>query len=444
MTILSNTTGLSIGSHIKVRVECDSKVSDKCRNQYEMPHKDTVLFRANHSGKIICIHCSRASVGTKQAVVNPNCSFDESLLSTLDSEAKAYLLGWFASVGVIGDDGQSITIETNRTEEACIQQLRDIVCPEIPVIHKSSNDELLSVTFTSKQMTSDVCAHLQLKDVASKSSSMVLPQFSTKTVALAFVRGFFDGEGSLVQRESCSPIVSLSCKSSQMLKSMAELVDVPHTVGEDLSTMQWSGVNALDFLGKIYDGSKYHHQSKYNKYMDLCVWCPAANNNTLGVRDDPMFTVSRTSPDAVIPSKSRASDSGYDLTVIKTVRAFNSVTTLYDTCIKVRPPPGFYMDVVPRSSLSKSGYMLANSVGIIDRAYVGSIMIALTKVDPNAPDIQLPFCGFQMIPRPIIHFQVVEVTADMLEDTGRGAGGFGSTEERAKNNGVFTPPNATN
>jgi dUTPase len=34
--------------------------------------------------------------------------------------------------------------------------------------------------------------------------------------------------------------------------------------------------------------------------------------------------------------------------------------------------------------------MMANSIGIIDPGYIGSIMIALTKVDESAPDIQLP------------------------------------------------------
>jgi hypothetical protein len=34
--------------------------------------------------------------------------------------------------------------------------------------------------------------------------------------------------------------------------------------------------------------------------------------------------------------------------------------------------------------------MLANCIGIIDRTYIGPIIVALRKVDKNAKDIELP------------------------------------------------------
>jgi dUTPase len=49
----------------------------------------------------------------------------------------------------------------------------------------------------------------------------------------------------------------------------------------------------------------------------------------------------------------------------------------------------------------------------------------LTKVDDTLPDIELPFRGFQLIVRKQYDVQVVEV--DVLDETTRGDGGFGST-----------------
>eukprot|EP01132_Coremiostelium_polycephalum_P003349 gene3349-4200_t len=422
MPILSNTSGLSLGSHTQVNVECDLKVSDKCRGQYEMAYKDTVTYRAKHDGKIVCVYCTRAST--------PDSMNDGEFMTNIDTEGKAYLLGWIACNGAVKqNESVSITVET--FDQSILNTLRDIVSPDISIVTKN-NSETVSITFNSNQMSADVARHLQISGDQTVNNS-TFPQFKTNALALAFIRGLFDGNlGSVFQGPSGSVGAILTCNTHEMVKKIGEIIDVPHALRLNKSAIEWSGVNTLDFLGKIYDGSTYHLTRKYNRYMDLCVWCPAAVGQDTGLdRDDPTFAVLRTSPDAVIPSKSRASDSGYDLTIVKTVKPFGPLTTLYDTCIKVRPPAGFYMDVVPRSSLSKSGYMIANCVGIIDRAYTGSIMIALVKVDPSAPDIQLPFCGFQMIPRPIVHFQVVEVTSDMLEDTGRGAGGFGSTEEKA-------------
>ena len=133
-------------------------------------------------------------------------------------------------------------------------------------------------------------------------------------------------------------------------------------------------------------------------------------------------------PDAVIPTKTHESDAGYDLTIIREEKKLLNNTTLFDTGIKVKVPLGYYVEVVPRSSLSKSGYMLANSVGIIDNSYTGNIFIALTKIDTEAPDIVLPFKCCQLIFRKQIYANMYVVNED-FEKTSRGDGGFGSTDK---------------
>lgn len=70
--------------------------------------------------------------------------------------------------------------------------------------------------------------------------------------------------------------------------------------------------------------------------------------------------------------------------------------------------------------------MLANSVGVIDADYRGDLLIALTKINEKAPDLQLPLKICQLIMRKREEFAMVEVEA--LDDTERGAGGFGSTD----------------
>ena len=134
-------------------------------------------------------------------------------------------------------------------------------------------------------------------------------------------------------------------------------------------------------------------------------------------------------PNAVIPTKAYPSDTGYDLTLIRvskdmSIPGFEQKIIMYDTGIAVCPPDGYYTEVVPRSSLSKTGYMLANSVGIIDASYRGSIKVVVTG-DNSLDDLSLPFKGFQLILRKLEEVEVVEV--DDLDDTVRGDGGFGST-----------------
>jgi dUTP pyrophosphatase len=103
----------------------------------------------------------------------------------------------------------------------------------------------------------------------------------------------------------------------------------------------------------------------------------------------------------------------------------DATMVLYDTGIAVQPPIGYYFELVGRSSISKTGYIVANSVGIIDASYTGSIKVALVKVWKEAQDIELPARLVQLIPRQFIHLEPKEVSE--FDGTKRADGGFGSS-----------------
>lgn len=140
------------------------------------------------------------------------------------------------------------------------------------------------------------------------------------------------------------------------------------------------------------------------------------------------FSVELCHPDAMIPTRSHATDSGYDLKLVDIKKRVGPVT-FYGTGVKVTPPPGFYFDLVARSSLSKTGHLLAIGVGIIDRDYTGEIIAPLLKVDPLAPDVTLPDRLVQLIPRAWHDMQPV-VVDQLPVKTARGDGSFGSTSEK--------------
>lgn len=141
---------------------------------------------------------------------------------------------------------------------------------------------------------------------------------------------------------------------------------------------------------------------------------------------DPLyFEFSKDDKNAFPPFKNYKTDSGYDLVLIKKVKNYGDVI-LYDTGIKVRPPKGYYFDLVPRSSIIKTGHMLANSVGIIDCTYTGTIKVPLVKIHKDIHDLDLPQRLVQLIPRKLTHLEIKEVE-DISNDTNRGDKGFGSS-----------------
>ena len=144
------------------------------------------------------------------------------------------------------------------------------------------------------------------------------------------------------------------------------------------------------------------------------------------------FNYMKERPDAIAPTKAHVTDSGFDLWLVNKISENNGVM-MYDTGIAVQPPHGFYFDLVGRSSISGTGHMLANNIGIIDQGYQGTIKVALVKTSPDVPDLQLPSKIVQLIPR-LWHHMIPVETAQFGATSLRGAGGFGSTDKSTLEN----------
>ncbi len=93
-------------------------------------------------------------------------------------------------------------------------------------------------------------------------------------------------------------------------------------------------------------------------------------------------------------------------------------------CLEV--PTGFAAFLFARSGLaSREGICLANSVGVIDSDYRGEVCVALRNLSPRPYTVQPGERIAQMAFLPVEH-AAVQVT-QVLSDTARGGGGFGST-----------------
>ena len=94
-------------------------------------------------------------------------------------------------------------------------------------------------------------------------------------------------------------------------------------------------------------------------------------------------------------------------------------------------PPGFEAQIRPRSGLAlKHGLSLVNAPGTIDSDYRGEIKIILINQGDEDFEISRGMRIAQMVIAPVLRVAVEPVTS--LDDTARGAGGFGSTGVAAK------------
>lgn len=131
---------------------------------------------------------------------------------------------------------------------------------------------------------------------------------------------------------------------------------------------------------------------------------------------------------AILPVRSHENDAGADLfacieneVVIKPHK-----TVKIPTGIAVQVPVGYYGAIYPRSGLSsKYGIRPANCVGVCDCGYTGEYIVALHN-DSEFPYTVKPNDKIaQLVISPYAKTDFVFV--DEIDETDRGAGGFGST-----------------
>lgn len=99
---------------------------------------------------------------------------------------------------------------------------------------------------------------------------------------------------------------------------------------------------------------------------------------------------------------------------------------LVPTGLRIEIPQGYEVQVRPRSGLAlKHGITLPNTPGTIDSDYRGPLGVIVLNAGQEVFDITHGERIAQLIVAPVV--QATFEAADILSDTDRGAGGFGST-----------------
>lgn len=420
-------------------IECESRFKKEEREKKEgylncecpVCHKKFHLKKyQKDKNKTHC--CSKKCMGkyrkkTYQGTNNPHrkYKYDENFFEIIDNDEKAWLLGWYASDGSVAKDGIA-TISIHNKDIDVLWAMQKILKTNIP-IKKRKNSNMVSISLNSKKIVEDIRKHLKIGKGKKplQLGELEIPQ----ELINHFVRGVFEGDGHITYNGQ--PRCGISAKSEKFLSYIGKNMGIPYHIYIDKKTKQYSleyyGNNCLDFLGKIYPdyycGPRMSR--KYDKYLDISGWQPGKSGGGCSINYG-ILKFMRTTDEAVLPKKAHATDTGYDLTIIKKIKNLTNNVILYDTGIRAECQPGMYLEIVGRSSISKTGYMLANNLGIIDSSYKGNLYVALLKVDPNAKELKLPYRIAQIIPKKVFPCEIVEVK-DFEEETEREDGGFGST-----------------
>lgn len=137
--------------------------------------------------------------------------------------------------------------------------------------------------------------------------------------------------------------------------------------------------------------------------------------------------IKRLDPTVELPHYAYQGDAGLDLRSSEDVTLSPFERRLISTGLAVAIPEGYAGFVQPRSGLAlKQGLSMANTPGLIDAHYRGELKIVAINLDPEH-DIVISRGDriAQLVIQKVPVIDLVEV--EDLDQTDRGAGGFGSS-----------------
>ena len=138
--------------------------------------------------------------------------------------------------------------------------------------------------------------------------------------------------------------------------------------------------------------------------------------------------IKKLNENAVIPSYGSEFAAGADLyaCIEKDIIIAPGETVMIGTGLAMELPVGYAGLIYARSGLAtKRGLAPANKVGVVDSDYRGEIIVALYNHSGTAQTVAKGERIAQLVIAPVIQVAFGEI--DNLDETKRGAGGFGST-----------------
>lgn len=203
------------------------------------------------------------------------CDFDKYYLDRIDTEEKAYFLGFMYADGY--------NQESNGTARIVLQ-LRDMdflnkLAKLLNHAKKASVTRLnqSQICFCSRHFTRRLA---ELGCIQNKSFKIIFPKWLLNTKFVRhFIRGYFDGDGCLYfNKELKKPVITIVstndfCKSLQQI-SKNELSIIPQKLethpNHITKRYRISGKNkCLTFLNWLYQDATIYMDRKYQKYLLL-------------------------------------------------------------------------------------------------------------------------------------------------------------------------------
>jgi hypothetical protein len=283
MVFISDVTELYRHSRKMVIVYCDFEASSECLGAVERKYNGVNNNMDRNNGKYICSKCSyKLRYINRETMHYKYKTLDDNLLFNINTDEKAYLLGWIASDGWFNKN--QVHIAVKNSDVTVLETLRDIVCKELPI--KDINKKTMKTfAICSKDISEDAQRYLGLAfplESYKKSHIVCFPNLQPELVWY-FVRGLMEGDGCICIEKKKYLFVSIASYSINMRLGLCKLSDKENIkCCHARLYVGWYGKNAARFLEKVYNNNRQDLvlTRKYKRYTLFKVLYPDAWKGT--------------------------------------------------------------------------------------------------------------------------------------------------------------------
>jgi hypothetical protein len=203
-------------------------------------------------------------------------SIDDNVLDVIDTQEKAYFLGFFYADGHNNTIKGTFSISLQKRDSYILDEFQKLFKTKRLLYHKVIDGrEYITLSITNRVISNKL---LELGINSNKTYSSKFPRYLDDDLIRHFIRGYLDGDGyiSLSQKRHCINLVGTYDMMDDMRRILQCELDHKsiHVVEEERSEKIYylkiyGGVNVERFLSYIYEDSSIHLRRKYKRYIAI-------------------------------------------------------------------------------------------------------------------------------------------------------------------------------
>lgn len=200
--------------------------------------------------------------------------FNENYFENIDTEEKAYWLGFLYADGAVGSSNNNIEVSLKSDDYLHLEKLKNSL--GYSADKTIYQDEIrCRFCFTNKKTKEDL---IKLGCTPKKSLTLVFPTENQvpNQFLYDFIRGYVDGDGSLMinTRGTGGRLSLLGTKAfieGLLQRTGWKKTKIQHPSGA--YSIEWGGSYNIEYLNQLYANANIYLNRKYQKYLDILSIC---------------------------------------------------------------------------------------------------------------------------------------------------------------------------